>query len=259
MFVSHEVPISLLEESKNFNDYDYCLVHLLDIPEYKQYYMNSVKEGRKVLLDNSLFELETKFDNDVFANKILELRPTEYIVPDSLENKDETISSFENFISKYKDLPGIKIGVVQGKTLEDIIECYKYMSEHADKIALSFDLSYYEQTNPNENKLFSWCYGRQQLVKYLIENDIWNPFKPHHLLGCGLAREFDFNYYKSHIESIDTSNPIVAAINGYRYSDNGLFVKPKIKLCDLINYKLNDEQLDLVRHNTKIFKQIIGR
>ena len=28
--VSHEVPINLLEKSKLFNDYDYCLPHLLD-------------------------------------------------------------------------------------------------------------------------------------------------------------------------------------------------------------------------------------
>ena len=58
MLVSHEVPISLLKYSQNFNDYDYCLLHLTyDHQEYKNYYIDAIKKGRKVLLDNSLFEL----------------------------------------------------------------------------------------------------------------------------------------------------------------------------------------------------------
>lgn len=35
MLVSHEVPLSLLEKSRSFNDYDYALVHLFEIyPEF---------------------------------------------------------------------------------------------------------------------------------------------------------------------------------------------------------------------------------
>ena len=50
MLVSHEVPISLLKYSQNFNDYDYCLLHLTyDHQEYKNYYIDAIKKGRKVL------------------------------------------------------------------------------------------------------------------------------------------------------------------------------------------------------------------
>jgi hypothetical protein len=28
--ISHEVPFCLLEQSREFNDYDYCLPHLMD-------------------------------------------------------------------------------------------------------------------------------------------------------------------------------------------------------------------------------------
>ena len=39
MKVSHEVPRCLLTASPEFNDYDYCLPHLLDQDEeYKQYF-----------------------------------------------------------------------------------------------------------------------------------------------------------------------------------------------------------------------------
>ena len=41
--ISHEVPITLLEESKKFNDYDYCLPHLLDQHNlYEKYFRQSI-------------------------------------------------------------------------------------------------------------------------------------------------------------------------------------------------------------------------
>ena len=36
--VSHEAPMCLLDDSMRFNDYDYCLPHLLDQePKYLEY------------------------------------------------------------------------------------------------------------------------------------------------------------------------------------------------------------------------------
>ena len=65
MLISHEVPKCLFEKSLDFNDYDYALVHLFDEdPEYLEFYKNSVKNGRHVLLDNSIFELGEAYDND---------------------------------------------------------------------------------------------------------------------------------------------------------------------------------------------------
>jgi hypothetical protein len=38
MKISHEVPRCLLNNSREFNDYDYCLPHLLDQDEeYKEF------------------------------------------------------------------------------------------------------------------------------------------------------------------------------------------------------------------------------
>jgi len=59
MLVSHESPISILDKSQSYNDYDYALVHLFEThPQYYDYFKNSVKLGREVLLDNSIFNLE---------------------------------------------------------------------------------------------------------------------------------------------------------------------------------------------------------
>lgn len=255
MLISHEVPIEMLEQSKSFNDYDYCLLHLIyEYPQYKEFYKNS---KRKVLLDNSLYELGDALSNDKLASGVLEINPTWYVIPDCLNNKDITIDRFERFVKDYSYLPGLRIGVVQGNTVEDFIECYKFMSANADKIAIPFDSKAFEEFRPNENKLISWCKGRRDMIGYLCAEGIWNIDKPHHLLGCSLAKEFKTPLYRMiSIESIDTSNPIVAAIENKEYHEDGLDDKPKTKLCDLINHKMSLEEIELVDHNVKAFRRI---
>ena len=98
MLVSHETPISFLEESRQYNDYDYALVHLFEThPEYYSFFKCSLGMGREVLLDNSIFELKTAFDPEKFAKYVEELKPTYYVVPDVLEQSLRTIGAFNNF------------------------------------------------------------------------------------------------------------------------------------------------------------------
>ena len=120
MLVSHESPISMLDESRNYNDYDYALVHLFKKePEYYNFFKVSKTLGREILLDNSIFELGHAFDPIKFAKYVFELKPTYYVVPDVLEDSQQTCSSFNKFTLNYPDLPGLKIGVVQGKTYQE--------------------------------------------------------------------------------------------------------------------------------------------
>ncbi len=145
MLVSHESPISMLDKSRTYNDYDYALVHLFEKePEYYNFFKVSKTLGREVLLDNSIFELGHAFDPKKFAKYVEELKPTYYVVPDVLEDSQQTCSSFNKFTLNYPDLPGLKIGVVQGKTYQELVECYRFMTNHADYIAISFDYSWYE-------------------------------------------------------------------------------------------------------------------
>lgn len=261
MLVSHEVPISILKDSLTFNDYNYCLVHLCDIhPEYKNFYLQSRVNGKELLLDNSIFELGKAFDSDKFAKYVDELRPTYYVIPDSLENGDETIANYKSFVKTYSDLPGAKIGVVQGKTFNELVECYKFMSDNADYIAISFDLSFYQTIGVGNTKLERQCTGRQMFINMLSKTHILNPTKPHHLLGCSLAKEFGWYVENgfSFIRSCDTSNPIVAGILGYTYSGSfGLQNKPSIKLADLIEHKVTPIEYDRIKYNVSQFKKIL--
>ena len=258
MLISHEVPMALFEESKSFNDYDYCLLHLTyTYPVYRDFYRNATKSGRQVILDNSIFENGVAVSNEQLAKGVLDIRPTWYIIPDCLDNRDVTVQQFEDFKKEYKDIPGQCIGVVQGSTLEELVDCYRFMSEKADKVGISFDSKAYEFLTDSPDKLDQWCRGRQFFVQYLVNAGLWNKTKPHHLLGCSYAREFNFPLYRElSIESCDTSNPVVAGIHGLRYEENGLNVKPSTKLCDLITYEPDEEQRLLIRYNVQQFRRI---
>ena len=258
MLISHEIPISMLEDSKQFNDYDYCLLHLTyEYPEYKQYYIDSAKAGRLTILDNSVFELQDALTNEQLAQGVLDIKPTQYIIPDCLDNKDVTIQRFASFVKNYSDVPGVKIGVVQGSTVEELTGCYEYMSKHADKIGISFDSKAYDELVASEDRLTRWSRGRQMFIQKLVDEGIWNNDKPHHLLGCSYAREFNYPLYrKISIESCDTSNPVVAGLFGFQYGENGLDTKPSIKLCELIGVKPTAEQLSTILYNVKQFRRI---
>lgn len=261
--VSHESPISILKASRDYNDYDYALVHLFEEHEkYYDFFVESLKANRTVYLDNSIFELGESFDTQRYVRWIEKLKPTLYIVPDTLEDSKSTMNKFHEWIhdNQTNRLPGVKMGVVQGTTWNEIVECYEYMSTHADMIAISFDYSYYQTTGSGGTKLLRYCTGRQRLIDDLKRYGIWNYNKPHHLLGCSLAREFRHYVNDTSIISLDTSNPVVAAIHDERYLVNiGLNDKPKTLLADLISHDMSSSQLDTLIYNTTQFKRIINR
>jgi|TARA_R110000782_G_scaffold3623_2_gene13161 hypothetical protein len=259
--IAHESPKSIFNHVQNQTDYDYALVHLFEEDEeYYQHFVDALAAGREVILDNSIFELEEAFDADRFAYWIKKLKPTWYIVPDALEKCFVTCDQMHNWNEKYSDLPGKKIGVVQGKTYESIASCYDYMDKVAkvDMIAISFDYSYYTVSAPHPNKYVSWMLGRVKLIGDLLKNGVINKEIPHHLLGCGLPQEFSF--YKDDafdfIYSLDTSNPVVHGIKGIKYKEQGLWSKESQKLFELINSDISVAQLQGVIENIGKFREL---
>tara|TARA_R110000787_G_scaffold16774_13_gene52621 strand:+ start:472 stop:1452 length:981 start_codon:yes stop_codon:yes gene_type:complete len=273
--VSHESPLALLDHSKHYNDFDYCLTHLLDEqPTYREFFKKQCLDpAREVLFDASIFELGYMAPG--FPEHVAEFKPTSFIVPDVLDDMKGTIDSWKDFTSKYPDLPGRRIGVVQGKTFEESLECYEFMTAHADMIAISFDCAMYSDPDfvkiPSEElqsygdeKQARWCFGRITFVDMLVSKSKWCLQKPVHLLGCSLPREFQF--YRDNrlslpnIYSIDTSNPVTAGMNEVYYDPAiGLKFKPKTKLFERVGEDISSDQLNAIIYNLEAFKEFIGR
>ena len=256
MDIYHEAPFHLMEKMREYTDGEYALVHLFEnYPDYFDFFVESLKMGRKVILDNSVFELEKAFDADRFVYWIDRLQPTEYIIPDVLDDSFKTIESCMNWVTEYSHYPGKTIGVIQGATVDEAIECYSTISLLVDKVAISFNCAFYKDLFPHENILFSWMNGRQMFIDLLLEHKILDKNQPFHLLGCSLPQEF--KHYKQDkykfIESVDTSNPIVHAINNIVYEDYGLNRKISIKMINYLHHtNINHEILD---YDIKLFRE----
>ena len=256
--IAHESPIDIFDEVQRLTDYDYALVHLLEEnSRYRDIFENAIRKGREVILDNSIFELEEAFEADRFVQWVERIKPSWYIVPDALENADKTLDQLDDWLIRYNNVVGKKIAVVQGKTYDEIAECYKYMDKaNVDMIAISFDYSYYRESCPHPNKYVSWMLGRVKLLGDLMRDGIINKDKPHHLLGCGLPQEFSFYRHNDYnfIYSLDTSNPVVHGIKGIEYGDDGLWSKESQKLHELINVDIEDIDIEKVTNNINKFR-----
>ena len=268
ILVSHESPICLLEESRNYNDFCYALVHLFEThPEYYKFFYNSRHiYNREILLDNSIFELKKAFEPNAFKEWIEKLQPNCYIIPDSLESAEETVEQCGEWLEVQSKTgyaaEARKIGVVQGKTFQELVECYKFMVDNVDQIAISFDYSFYLQIGLGRTNLEKFCSGRQMFITMLINENIWNWNKSIHLLGCSLAKEFSWYVDNNiwNIRSCDSSNPVIAGMEGKKYdADFGLITKSKTKLADNIDIELTADQKELIFYNVGQFKKILGR
>lgn len=257
MKISHESPNSIFKKVQNLTDYDYALVHLfLENQDYREHFLKAKADGREIILDNSLFELEVPFDPFKYSEVIQQLQPEWYIIPDTLENSKETQLSYVKWVSTFKDLPGKRIGVLQGKTYEELCECYQtFRRFRVDKIGISFDYSYYEKCFPLNMKLEAWMKGRQMFIKQLQEESFFRPEIPIHLLGCSLPQEFKYYQTMEFIDSVDTSNPVVHGLKGVVYEDSGLDFKESQKLFTLINSEVNGEQFENIEYNIQLFKK----
>lgn len=261
MRVAHESPLEIFDLVQEQTDYDYALVHLFETNEtYLNKFKEAVAKGRHVILDNSLFELETPFDPVRFAYWINELKPTEYIIPDALEDSYTTINNLNEWLDLHKDnVEGKTIGVVQGNSYDDLVWCYKELEPKVDKVAISFDYSWMLPVKAETSPLRCMLYmiGRQELIKQLVADGVINEDKPHHLLGCFLPQEF--KAYKDYkwIDTIDTSNPVVHGINNIRYNDNGLDNKVKTKLIEYMDSELTLSQVDDIFYNIRKFREFV--
>ena len=258
--VSHEVPFCLLEQSREFNDYEYCLPHLLDEnEEYKNFFYESKKMGRYIVMDNSLHELGEAYNTERLMYWINELTPDEFIVPDVWEDYPASARNAKSW--SQVELPDgvMKVAVVQAKSKHEAYLCTRvYKDLGYKKIAYSYGASYYNDVCPHPNKDFGKAIGRFMVISNLLKDNILSPNDRVHLLGTSSPIEFGLYKNIECIESLDTSNPVMAGIDKNTYSGLGLTKKP---VADMNKYQdiseeLIEENIDYIEYNVRKFREI---
>ena len=226
--ISHEVPFCLLEKSRAFNDFDYLLPHLMDeSEEYKNFFYESKKMGRYIVMDNSLHELGEAYNTERLLYWVDEIKPDEFIVPDVWEDKNASIRNARQWSTIKLPKETTKVAVVQAKDLHEALLCTQtYKDLGYKKIAYSYGASYYNDLCPHPNKDLGKAIGRFMAISSLYKNKIISDNDRIHLLGTSSPIEFGMYSNSKFIESIDTSNPVMAAIGEMAYTNLGLSRKP---------------------------------
>ena len=259
MKISHELPLSLMHNAYEWNDYDYCLPHLIDkYDQYKLFFQKSRLDKRFIIMDNGLFEGVVHTTEDLIE-KINLICPNIFIVPDEWNDANATLRNAKSWIINYKKgLPeGVELmAVCQGKDLLELTTTYQILVDLGyTHIAFNHSSIAYQSLG-HEDHLKNSMYGRMEFIRRLVEKGIIRKTVYHHLLGCSLPQEFmaykDWNF----IKSVDTSNPILVGAEGERYSDNGITWKPKNKLEHYFEMDLSDRLEDII-FNVDKFKAFI--
>ena len=259
MKISHEVPRCLLLASQEFNDYDYCLPHLLDEDEeYKQYFIDAKKSGRYIIMDNSLHELGKAYNHDRLHYWIQELKPNEFIVPDVWMESHQTAAQAK-YWKQFKYPKGTKsTAVIQGKDYSDARLCASLLQGLGyEKLCVSYGATWYNDIFPHSNVDMGKALGRIKFVHELLNDKQFDNVK-FHLLGCSIPQEFGWYDNNPQIESIDTSNPVMAALEGIVYNERGLDTKPKANMNDHFDVDFKNVSYDLILQNTYLFRKING-
>jgi len=257
MKISHEVPLCLLEDSLDFNDYDYALVHLLDKDEdYANFFLQAKQQGRYIILDNSLHELGTAYHDSGLIHWVEKLLPNEFIVPDVWQDTTQSIVNARKWAQIELPKEVTKVAVVQAESLTGAMLCYQtYKDLGYKKIAFSYGADYYLEHSSHPNKNIAKSLGRIQVISKMYEIGAILKKDRVHLLGCQVPQEFSWYKDMPFIETIDTSNPVMATLDGIQYGRNGLTEKPKANMNDY--FYTTDIDYDLLDWNLKTFKKLL--
>ena len=258
--ISHEVPFCLLEQSLKFNDYQYALPHLLESnEEYRNHFLKCKENGVEIYLDNSLHELGYAMDDTTLIKWMKILEPSTFFIPDVWEERDASVINARRWANIEVPEGVTKCAVVQARSIHEAITCTQsYKDLGYKKIAYSYGASYYNEMCPHPNKDLGKAIGRFIVLSFLYEQDILTKFDRVHLLGT--ASPIEFGMYKDIecIESIDTSNPIMAAIGEMPYTKMGLHMKPIANMNKYQDVSIDFVNEDLVEFNVEMFKKING-
>jgi hypothetical protein len=259
--ISHESPLCLLEESKNYNDYEYVLPFFYHrYPKYKEF-MNEYKGI--VIADNGLFEGET-YTIQEQIKFVKELNPTTYIVQDEWNDSILTLKNAKYWMGLKNSniLPdNLNLMVVlQGKTFGEIEILYQQCVDLGYKhFAFNHSsIAYQNEILGSEPPLTKSKIGRVNIIRRLWNKNIIKQNHWIHLLGASDITEFSFyrQALPGIINSIDSSNPIIKGIEEGLYTEENMKTKSNSKMEKYFDKNLDFQQKEHILNNINQFKKI---
>ncbi len=258
--ISHEVPKCFLVSSLTFNSYQYCLPHLMETDQdYRDFFLYCRESGIEIYLDNSLHELGASMSDEILLKWVRILEPSTFFIPDVWEDAAGSIVNARRWANIEVPKNTTKTAIVQAKNAAEAYACVKtYKDLGYKKIAFSYGNSFYNELIIHPNKDMGKALGRVSLISRLYNHNVLTKHDRVHLLGTAIPQEFSWYDGIECIESLDTSNPIMAALDNIEYSVHGLNSKPKSNLNNSFNiHQIVGETYNKVLKNVVRFNNLI--
>lgn len=253
MEVGHIVPINYLSFVRG-RKFHLVLAHMIQQNEkYRNFYKEEAKNGTTIILDNSSYELGDSWISpegliDIYNS--LKSENVYLMCPEVAFDSKATIKAVKTFkkILNKKGLFPKTFGTIHGKSISDIVECYKKVSEVTDYIGFSYRIWCEDIKTMYPVPVIERGLMRINVIRKLFEKNVINILKPHHLLGisdpCELYEQSRYPW----IRSADSSTCYVHARNNIWF-DPSSGLRSRKRVTEKINF--NDEHYVFVEEGFK--------
>lgn len=201
------IPTKYIQQVRRRSDMDFALAHLVlkDVGYLRAYRFRP--RGRKLLLDNGLFENGEPLPiaDLVEAAKLVDA--TYVIAPDRTDDWKWTCDKVVEFIEACDQNFGVA-AVITGPEPAQMAKCYKFYA------SIGVDM-------------YCWTFllDRYSAIRQITDDGVGiDKEKPHHLLGFSTREELRMTVGELPFRlqlSLDSSKPINAAFSGERIADSG--------------------------------------
>lgn len=229
-------PTAYLEKYSVQGDFYLALAHLVDSKgenAYTQFHSRESKRGKRVVLDNGLFEGSQVSTSDLLDRAAV-IKADVVCAPDALYDSKGTIKAFKQFIRAKQDAGVVAkvMGIPQADNEHDWWDCFHFMQTNPDcdmigLSILSIPKSFGKNLGKNRITL-----SRIRLIEqlYSYKEFSGHDLKPMHMLGLGegyadimLANRL----LPNEIVSNDSSSAFVHGMQGITYDRFGHLINGK--------------------------------
>lgn len=258
-------PTAYLDRFSCQGDVHLALAHLVDDNgenEYSRFHRREAQQGRRVILDNGLFE-GAQVDTESLLQRAAVIGAQCVCAPDILYDSKGTIKEFKKFIRAKQEFGLVceVMGIPQARNPNDWWECYQFMDLHTDCSLVGLSIL-------SIQKSFGHLAGgtitgsRMYLLRQLFSySDIsGHKLKPIHLLGLGESYD-DIKLARAilgrEVVSNDSSSCFVHGYKNVGYKPNGIVPGGKdLKKLSFGCRDLHERQATIIQHNINIAKEI---
>lgn len=277
MITNCELPLCLMSEVNELNQFDLVLFHLVrDNASYKEwaYEQRRSHPERTMILDNSAYEFFVKGETlnlDEYADLVRDLQPDYFILPDVLQDRKKTIAGITEFLKKYpvggleaKTIIPRPMAVIQGNTDQELTQCmFDYIKLGLKNICIPFHIECFKSCKKDVNirREFEKVYGSNvsEDIEYAMgrvqfitdHHDLLDMFRYVHFLGSHCP--YEKRFYKRY-NSMDTGYPVKLGIEGVEIWKETH--KPNIIIDNFLEADLDDQTNNLIRSNVVKFRDL---